>query len=177
MNTEITEFCWRAAKRGILTPGQCLVLRELFTEKATLEDCVAFITKNRLTDEKKLKALKLQMKSAPKQVVVREGELLPGEEALADAVTPERTWEPDLGLEWFCYLAVSRKILTREICMYLAADLAEVVDLLSFAQAVVDTGLCRDIHEVQRLTDEALEQWARGKEPPFRVFSGGPEKA
>jgi hypothetical protein len=36
-------------------------------------------------------------------------------------------------------------------------------------------GFCRDISEVQKLTDEALEQWARGTSPPFSVFAEGGE--
>ena len=85
--------------------------------------------------------------------------------------------EPDPGLEWICYLAVAKKIMTREICLCVAADLDEVVDVLSFAQAVMDTGLCKDLHLVQNLTDEALEQWAQGKEPPFSVFAEEPPGA
>lgn len=174
MNERIAAFCWRAVKRGILTPGQCLVLRELFTEKATLEDCVEFIEKNSLVDEKKIKALRLQLKASPREVTLSEGDRLPGEEGLPEEQPPARpVFEPDPGLDWFCHLAVKRGLLTREICLCLIADMDTVVDLLSFAQAVVDTGLCRDLDAIQELTDEALEQWARGKKPPTSIFERG----
>lgn len=156
-----------------MTPGQCLVLRELFDEKATIEECLEFIKKNGLVDDRKLKALQLQMTASPTHVAITEGERLPGEEEMPDeeTVPAKPPFEPDPGLEWFCYLAVTKGMLTREIALCLVADMDTVVDLLSFAQAVVDTGLCRDLIAVQQLTDEALEQWARGKMPPMSIFA------
>ena len=173
MNPVIATFCWRAVKRGILTTGQCLVLRELFDEGANLSDCVNFIAKNSIVDGSKLKALKLQMTAAPQEVPydpVNPPDAI--EDLIEKEIAGERKWEPDPGLEWFCCLAIEKGLLTKEICLCLAADLQDVNDLLSFAQAVVDTGLCKDLLKVQTLTDEALEQWAQGNPVPYPVLSG-----
>lgn len=174
MNAEIASFCWRAAQRRILTAGQCLVLRDLFSDRATVAECVAFIEKNKLVDEKKLSALKLQMSSEPRKVAAvdfEQAENLSEVEQLIQTASGSQTWEPDPGLDWFCYLAVSKGVLTREVALCLIADMDEAADLLGFAQAVVTTGLCNDLPKIQQLTDEALEQWARAKPVPVSIFA------
>lgn len=174
MNTDIASFCWRAAQRGILTAGQCLVLREVFRDKGDVEDCVVFIEKNKLVDEKKLAALKLQMSSKPRRVDAvdfEQADNLSDVEHLIQAASSKEEWEPDPGLDWFCYLVVSQKVLTREVCLCLIADMDEAADLLGFAQAVVSTGLCSDLLKIQQLTDEALEQWARNRPVPASIFN------
>lgn len=174
MNQQIATFLWRAARRDILTPQQCLVLRELFTEGATIEECVDFIATNRLVTETQVSALRLASDVHARRARVDREDLKAQEleeSRLEEAPPPAAVWEPDPGLEWFCYIAVEEGLLTREVCLSLIADLEEASDLLGFAQSVLNCGLIRDMKTVQRLTDDALERWARGGPPPFSVLT------
>jgi hypothetical protein len=177
MNTQIAKFLWNAARRDILTPGQCLVLRDLLQDvygnEGSVNDYVGFIAEHRLLDESKMEALRLQVETGAKRVNVDKLDLDQDlEEIISQQMTEEEVvWEPNPGLDWLCCLAVQKGLLTKDACIVLVADLDEACDLLGFAQSMVNMGFCRDISEVQKLTDEALEQWARGASPPFSVFS------
>jgi hypothetical protein len=138
-----------------------------------LEDYVGFIAEHRLLDESKMAALRLQVETGAKRVSLDKMDLDQDlEEIIARETTEEEVvWEPNPGLDWLCYLAVEKGVLTKDACLVLVSDLDEACDLLGFAQSMVNMGFCRNIAEVQKLTDEALEQWARGTSPPFSVFT------
>jgi hypothetical protein len=175
MNAEINSFLWRLAKRDILTPGQCLVLRELFDEKSTIQDCVLFVEKNKLLPDAKFTAMRLAAESGARQITVEEMDLDENIEFLLDEKKPidRSRWHPDMGLEWFCFLSVKKGFMSRGTCLSIIADLDEATDVLGFAQAVIDCGLSKDLEKVQELVDEALEMWARGKPPPYSILAGG----
>ncbi len=175
MNQQVVNFLWRVVRQDILTPQQVLVLRELFTDDATERDCVRFIEDNKLVTGTNLEALKLALSVGTRHAVLDKKEL-------ASAVLDEGKLEepapdlgitgPDPGVEWFCYIGVTRGLLTREVCLSLLADLPdETSDLLGFAQSCLNYGMIKDLNVLQKLTDEALEGWARGRPPPFSVFT------
>jgi hypothetical protein len=182
MNTQIAKFLWTAARRDILTPGQCLVLRDLlqdvFGDEGTLDNYVGFIEEHRLLDENKMEALRLLVEAGAKRVSLDTQELDQDIEEVISRELKESVvvWEPNPGLDWFCCLAVQKGILTRDACLVLVADLDEACDLLGFAQSMINMGFCRDIAEVQKLIDQSLELWARGDSPPFSVFAEGGEQ-
>jgi len=71
----------------------------------------------------------------------------------------------DNGTCWFCYLAINDGLLSRQCCEDLLAELGDDVELLTFAQAVVDQQLCTDIDQIQQLLDAACTQAADGPPP------------
>lgn len=176
MNEQVRAFLWRAARRDILTPNQCIILRELFANTGTVEDCYRLIAENMMLDQRRLQALRLQIdtiETHSRKATVDKQSLGEDLEALLQQSGPDEpsAWEPDPGLEWFCYLAVNRGLLTREMCLSVFADVEGAQDLLGFAQSVMNVGLCRDLSLIQELIDEALESWAHSPKPPVTTFS------
>lgn len=75
-------------------------------------------------------------------------------------------------VKWFCRLAIDQALLSVEVCQQLACSLGGDCELMTFAQAVMDQGLCEDLEKVQGLLDKAFEQAQDGVEPMLDELAG-----
>ena len=89
----------------------------------------------------------------------------------------------DLDVQWFNYFVLAREVITLQQSQDLFQEVGADADLLTFAQALVDSDLCDDVETIQALVDDAVAQGADGGPPPevgadpLRVTEVSPEPA
>jgi twitching motility protein PilT len=76
-------------------------------------------------------------------------------------------------VKWFCRLAIDQLLLSADLCRNLAGSLEPDCDLLTFAQAVVDQGLCEDMEKVQEVLNAAFQHAQNGVEPILDELESG----
>ena len=81
-------------------------------------------------------------------------------------VTAEITPE----LDWFCFYAVLEGLLNNVTARRLLSGADGRPELVTFAQSIVDNGICSDYEWIQDLVDRAVQQVGANKLPPYSVF-------
>ncbi|MCK5803332.1 MAG: PilT/PilU family type 4a pilus ATPase [Lentisphaeria bacterium] len=71
----------------------------------------------------------------------------------------------NVDVKWFCRLAIDHALVSAEVCQQLVTSVGEDCDLLDFAQAMMDQGLCEDLEKIQTVLDLACERAQGGIEP------------
>lgn len=76
-------------------------------------------------------------------------------------------------IEWFCFHAVSEKLISRDDCISIANAMGEAEiepDLVTFAQVAVDNELCQNVERLEALLEMSTEEARLPTLPPFSVF-------
>ena len=76
----------------------------------------------------------------------------------------------DAAVSWFCYYSVERHLISAEQCRELRDAFGAEVDLITFAQAVLDHQMCEDVDSIQQIIDDAHTNAEVGSLPPRDVF-------
>jgi twitching motility protein PilT len=79
----------------------------------------------------------------------------------------------DAAVSWFCYYSVERHLISAEQCRELRDAFGAEVDLITFAQAVLDHQMCDDVDSIQQIMDDAHTNAEVGSSPPRDVFEDG----
>jgi hypothetical protein len=75
-----------------------------------------------------------------------------------------------LELDWFCFYAVSEGLLTADTCRCIRVSVQDSSDLLSFAQMLIDSGICAELDALSGLAGRARLAARAGCPPPFSVL-------
>ncbi|MFA6293259.1 MAG: PilT/PilU family type 4a pilus ATPase, partial [Victivallales bacterium] len=78
----------------------------------------------------------------------------------------------ELSVQWFIAAVIENHILSVDICKKLIDASGDNVDLVTFAQKIIDDGLCRDVDRIQVIAEYAYNQASSGQSPAT-VFSIG----
>ena len=79
----------------------------------------------------------------------------------------------DAAVSWFCYYSVERHLISAEQCRELRDVFGGEVELITFAQAVLDHQMCDDVDSIQQIMDDAHTNAEVGSSPPRDVFEDG----
>ncbi len=85
-------------------------------------------------------------------------------------VFPEGMASMKIDVQWCGYKAVEEGILTAELCLQIHQMFDGDCDLQTFAQTILDNGLCKDMEKVQQLMNEAYTLSKQGEFPPVNYF-------
>jgi twitching motility protein PilT len=83
-------------------------------------------------------------------------------------------------IEWFCFHLVTENLVTDQHCQAVAHALVEAKvdpDLGTFAQVVIDNGLCDDVDHLEKLMEMAADEARTLGFPPRSVFDETPPAA
>jgi twitching motility protein PilT len=76
-------------------------------------------------------------------------------------------------IEWFCFHLVTENLVSERHCRAVAHALEEAKvdpDLATFAQVIIDNGLCDNVDHLQQLTEMAVDEARTLGYPPRSVF-------
>jgi hypothetical protein len=162
VNAGIELFTLLATEDRLLTDQQCLILREVCAPDIKPGAFVDFVSicglpvaREQLDDIATRISAQLEREST--------GEV-------ESRAKPKGGWDVPAELDWFCYLAIQEKVLSDETCLCVVSSLEGTSDLLSFAETLVQYGLCDDHARVQQLTEAAVSKAKTGQRPPSSVF-------
>lgn len=158
-------FFLLARKNGYITDAQCSILKGMAGSTMGLDGLLSLISlwnmgEQRLGELRNL-ASEIEAMSA-EQIASRIQDMQYAPPRLI-AVVP-------LELQWFCYLATKRGLLTEEQCIELDAELGPKRDFLNFAQAVVVILPTEKFPQIQQLVEIAMEYANTGRTPPARIL-------
>lgn len=84
----------------------------------------------------------------------------------------------EIAVQWFAHYAVEQGVLTPELCLQFAEVLDDDIDILGFAQAILDHEVWDDMDVIQELVNQAHTQAQAGAAPPRNFFeAAAPEAA
>lgn len=170
---QIELFARRAIKRGIMDESQARIVKEMISVDADLDEFTNTILEFGVcTDSEAVETLKNDT-FATWNAMSTEDRLLVTNEVM---VGGDRATRGDtLGLDWFCFFAISEGILTKETCISIAAEIEDLTDVLIFAQAVVDRCVSGDFDKLQKCVEKAALMMKTGRTNlPYRIFGRGP---
>jgi len=80
-------------------------------------------------------------------------------------------------IQLFACLCIGNGVLDVKACQKLKKILGDDVELLEFAQAILDNDIYEDFDAMQELLDQAVEMEEQGDDPPFNPFAEIKKKA
>ncbi|MBI5690759.1 MAG: PilT/PilU family type 4a pilus ATPase [Verrucomicrobia bacterium] len=78
-------------------------------------------------------------------------------------------------LRWLAYLGIEQKLLTRAQCLQARAVVGTTVDLMAFAQELIDSGVVTEVERLEELAGAAIAKAAEGP-PPSDPFAEGDDE-
>lgn len=138
---------------------QVKVLREICSENITVDEFLSLLKICRPMVEEGVFAGAMARIAAAQQGG--------GAQASSGAVKTRRV---SGDVDWFCHLAVSEGLLTKEACLVLSSICDADNELMGLAQVLISEGGCDDLMRVQNLVDRAIKSAATGEPPPESVF-------
>lgn len=155
----------QAFGRGLLTAAQCDVLYLLGDNKVAPREFFDMVLTFGIATER------VALETLIAEALELSVEAVPDEPDKPITELAERGSKSEvLAVEWFCFYAMLQGALTQDACLGLASDLGGCSDVLTFAQAALDVGLCDNQLQIQILTDTAKERAGTGNAPPKCLF-------
>jgi len=80
-------------------------------------------------------------------------------------------------IEWFCYHVVTESLVSQDNCRAVAHAMAAAkvaADVTTFAQAVIDNGLCEDLDRLQQILEMSAQEARTLGFPPRSVLEDAP---
>lgn len=170
LTPQIEMFCRKSVKRGLLDESQCRIVKEMISQDADLGEFVQTVLEFGVcSNPAAAKQLKDEIQTSWNGMAPEE-RLMVANEMLARSDRGGAGGDT-LGLDWFCFFAITEGCLTKETCLSIAAEVEDLTDVLMFAQAVIDRWTSNDFTKLQHCVDKASIMVRTSKAvPPFRVF-------
>jgi hypothetical protein len=167
---QIELFCGKAIRRGLLDESQCRIIKEMISVEAGLDEFVQTTLEFGVAqDPTAIEQLRDETMAAW-NAMPTEDRLIVANEILAHSETKQSP-NDTLGLDWFCFFAITEGCITKETCISIAAEVEDLTDVLMFAQAVIDHWTSDDYSKLQQCVDKAATMMSKSKAvPPFRIF-------
>lgn len=168
MDQQVETFCKKAVAKDLLTDGQVMILKEMSSRDISLKDFVkTAVTFGVAADNEAVIALAEEIVTSWDRMSDEDRMIIATETAIAGDKQGST-----VGLDWFCFFAISEGGLTKDLCISLASEIQDLTDILSFAQAVVDHWRTSDYSKIQACVDKAMLMVQKNpRPPPIAIFT------
>lgn len=158
-------FLLLACQNGYITEIQSSILKGMAGSAVGLDGLLSLISLWNM-GEQRLR----ELRSLAAEIEAMSADQVSGRLRDIQHAPPRLIATVPLELQWFCYLAAKRGLLTEEQCIELDAELGQKRDFLSFAQAVVVILPTDKFPLIQQLVETAMEYANTGRAPPARIL-------